>query len=389
MTTLITGGAGFIGANVAHRLLAAGEQVRILDNLSRKHVQKNVTWLRQTHGDKLDLIVADVRDSAAVNAAMHGVGHVYHFAAQVAVTTSLVDPIDDFDVNARGTLVVLEAVRRSSGRPSLVFTSTNKVYGACEDMRFVRIGRRYLPDDLTLRARGVSESRPLEFHSPYGCSKGAADQCVLDWSRTYGLAACVFRMSCIYGPRQFGNEDQGWVAHFLRRALAGEPITIYGDGLQVRDVLFVDDLVDLMLLARRSIGSVAGQAFNVGGGPDNTISLLELIDQIRTFTSRPVRTTFEPWRAADQRWYTSDIRRVARALDWRPRVDPSRRESSVWPTGSRVGPRGMNPYWTRRREGCARQSAVDVRREHLFRMPRAPPAARVRIRAGAPRIGRS
>ena len=319
MTTLVTGGAGFIGANVAHRLLSAGERVRLLDDLSRRHVERNVSWLRQTHGD-VDLVVGDVRDGAAVRAAMRDVSHVFHFAAQVAVTTSLLDPLHDFDVNARGTLVVLEAMRAMKEPPSLLYTSTNKVYGACDDVAFVRQGRRYVPEEARLRDGGIDEARPLSFHSPYGCAKGTADQYVLDWARTYGLRTCVFRMSCIYGPRQFGNEDQGWVAHFLLRAERGEPITIYGDGHQVRDVLFVDDLVDAMLLARAAMPAVAGQAFNVGGGPANALSLLELLARIEARLGRRPEVSFEPWRTADQRWYVSDVRELGRVLDWRPRT---------------------------------------------------------------------
>lgn len=319
MTTLVTGGAGFIGANVTHRLLAAGEHARVLDDLSRPHVDRNVAWLRQTHGE-LDLVVGDVRDDRAVRHALRDVNHVFHLAAQVAVTKSLAEPVRDFEVNARGTLVVLEAIRAMPQPPSLLFTSTNKVYGACADVPFVVQGRRHVPADARLGDAGIGESRPLEFHSPYGCAKGTADQYVLDWARTYGLKTCVFRMSCIYGPRQFGNEDQGWVAHFLIRAMRGESIAIYGDGRQVRDLLYVDDLVDAMLLSRRSMPSIAGQAFNVGGGPASAVSLLELLERVRAMLGYAPPITFEPWRIADQRWYVSDVRKLERAVGWRPRV---------------------------------------------------------------------
>lgn len=335
MTTLITGGAGFIGANVAHRLLSAGERVRLLDDLSRKHVERNVAWLRHLHGDAVDLVVGDVRDSKAVGLAMCGVSHVFHFAAQVAVTTSLVNPTRDFDVNARGTLVVLEAARAMPRPPSILFTSTNKVYGALGDVELVVDGDRHVPRDPVLRNAGVDERRALEFHSPYGCAKGAADQYVLDWARTYGLDTCVFRMSCIYGPRQFGNEDQGWVAHFLFRALRGEAITIYGDGRQVRDVLFVDDLVDALLAARASVRAVAGHAFNVGGGPSRAVSLLETIERLESQLRRKLRVSFRPWRTADQRWYVSDVRKLGDALGWRPRVtvDQGLERLRLWATG--------------------------------------------------------
>ncbi len=319
---LITGGAGFIGTNLAHRLLSAGEPVLVFDNLARPGVERNLQWLQAAHGDALQVRLADVRDSFPLRRAVAEASAVFHFAAQVAVTTSLTDPIEDFEVNGRGTLNLLEAVRATRTPPPLVFTSTNKVYGSLEDFELVVDGLRYRPADRSLAATGVSERRPLDFHSPYGCSKGAADQYVLDYARTYRLPAVVFRMSCIYGPHQFGTEDQGWLAHFLIRALAGEPITIYGDGKQVRDVLFVEDLVDAFLLARREMGRLRGQAFNLGGGPDNTLSLLELVELIGELHGERPACRFEPWRTADQRYYVSDTRRFAAATGWAPRVGP-------------------------------------------------------------------
>jgi CDP-paratose 2-epimerase len=316
MTTLITGGAGFVGANLADRLLSGGEAVRILDNMSRAGVEANATWLAETHPDGLELVVEDVRDFDAVRRAMRGVDHVFHLAAQVAVTSSLSDPRADFGVNALGTLNVLEAVRAQDDPPSLVFTSTNKVYGGLEDIALCSARRRYEPVDPEVAAFGISEKRPLSFHSPYGCSKGTADQYVLDYARTFGIRAVVLRMSCIYGPHQFGNEDQGWVAHFLLRALRGEPITLYGDGKQVRDVLFVDDLVDAFLRVRTGVARLAGRAFNVGGGPTRTTSLLELVDRIERLTRRRPVLACEPWRRADQRYYVSDTRALAEATAW-------------------------------------------------------------------------
>ncbi|WP_437710460.1 SDR family NAD(P)-dependent oxidoreductase [Sorangium sp. So ce448] len=317
---LITGGAGFIGANLAHRLLQAGETVLLFDNLSRPSVARNVEWLRRTHGDRVTLITGDVRDARAVAAAVRRASSVFHFAAQVAVTTSLVQPVEDFEINARGTLNVLEALRAESAPPPLLLTSTNKVYGGLPDVPLSCSGRRYEPADPELRASGVSEARPLDFHSPYGCSKGAADQYVIDYARTFGLPAAVFRMSCIYGPRQFGTEDQGWVAHFLLQALRREPITLYGDGMQVRDVLFIDDLVDALLLARRDIRQISASAFNVGGGPENTLSLLELLDLIEELDGKRPLIGFEGWRPGDQRYYVSDCRRLSAATGWWPRV---------------------------------------------------------------------
>ncbi len=317
---LVTGGAGFVGANLVDRLLGEGRRVRILDNLSRAGVEQNLAWLRERHGDRLEVHVDDVRDATAVREAVAGCTQVFHLAAQVAVTTSLVDPVEDFEVNARGTLNVLEASRAQSTPPGVVFTSTNKVYGELADVPFVRDGRRYLPADDALRARGIDEARSLDFHSPYGCSKGAADQYVIDHARSFGLPSVVFRMSCIYGPHQFGTEDQGWVAHFLIRALEGETITLYGDGMQVRDVLFVEDLVDAFLRVERSMHDLSGTAFNVGGGPRNTVSLLELLDLIGEMHGTQPRVTFEDWRTGDQRYYVSDTRRLEQATGWRPRV---------------------------------------------------------------------
>lgn len=316
---LVVGGAGFVGGNLAHRLLSSGTRVRILDNLSRPGVERNLAWLASSHGTLLEPVLGDVRDPAAVARAVRGVSAVFHCAAQVAVTTSLVDPIHDFEVNARGTLNVLEAVRREDPPPFVLFTSTNKVYGALGDVALVDVGERYVPVDPALR-RGISEARPLAFHSPYGCSKGAAEQYVLDWAHTYGVPATVFRMSCIYGPRQFGTEDQGWVAHFLVQALQGRPITLYGDGKQVRDVLFVEDLLDAFLLARESPREVAGRAFNVGGGAGNTVSLLELLDLIAEVRGERPRVRFEERRVADQRWYVSDPGAFGALTGWAPRT---------------------------------------------------------------------
>jgi CDP-paratose 2-epimerase len=317
---LITGGAGFIGANLAHRLLEGGERVVLLDNLERAHVAKNVDWLREVHGDAVELRVADVRDPAAVEAAVAEAAHVFHFAAQVAVTTSLLDPVRDFDVNARGTLNVLSAIRAARRPPSLLFTSTNKVYGALADIPLAPKGGRQEPLDPELQAAGISEARPLDFHSPYGCSKGAADQYVIDHARTLGLRAAVFRMSCIYGPRQFGSADQGWVAHFATRALRGEPITLHGDGTQVRDLLFIDDLVDAFLAARRGIDRLSGMAFNIGGGPANAESLVGVKDLISGIVGRRVEVRHEGTRPGDQRYYVSDHRRFTRMTGWAPRV---------------------------------------------------------------------
>jgi CDP-paratose 2-epimerase len=317
---VVFGGAGFIGSNVAQRLLSEGQRVLVFDSLDRPGVDRNLGWLKERYGELLRVQIGDVRDPTLVRRAVRGAGQVFHFAAQVAVTTSLLDPVHDFEVNGRGTLNVLEAIRTQELRPSLVFTSTNKVYGGLEDVALERTGTRYQPVDPALRGHGISEARRLDFESPYGCSKGCADQYVLDYARTFGIPAVVFRMSCIYGPRQFGTEDQGWVAHFLIRALQGEPITLYGDGRQVRDVLFVEDLVNAFLLAHANMDQLSGQVFNMGGGPAQTTSLLELLADIGTLLGRRPEVHFEGWRPGDQRYYVSDTRKFEQATGWRARV---------------------------------------------------------------------
>jgi CDP-paratose 2-epimerase len=317
---LITGGAGFVGSNLAHRLLSAGHKVRLLDNLSRAGVERNLRWLIETHGDLVDIEVPDLRNLAIIRHAVRDASQVFHFAAQVAVTSSLVDPIEDFEINARGTLNLLEAIRSVQHPPPLVFTSTNKVYGNLADVEFVKEGTRYVPRDLSMREHGIGENRPLDFHSPYGCSKGAADQYVVDYARTYRIPALVFRMSCIYGPHQHGNEDQGWVAHFVIRSIAGKPITIYGDGMQVRDLLFIDDLVDAFLLAQQHMKKLAGSAFNIGGGSANSISLLELLDLLAELHGGDLSVCFEDWRAADQRYYVTDTSKFSGLTGWQPRT---------------------------------------------------------------------
>ncbi|HOJ73369.1 MAG TPA: GDP-mannose 4,6-dehydratase [Phycisphaerae bacterium] len=318
--TLITGGAGFIGSNLAHRLLSAGRNVMVLDNLSRPGVERNLEWLHAIHTDRLIVELADIRNSAAVHRAVQKAEQIFDFSAQVAVTTSLTDPVQDFEVNARGTLNLLEAIRAAQRPIPLVYTSTNKVYGGLHDVRLRAFGDRYEPVSRCLRLQGIGEQRSLDFHSPYGCSKGTADQYVLDYARTMGLSAVVFRMSCIYGPRQFGTEDQGWVAHFLIRAMQALPITVYGDGRQVRDLLFVEDLLDAFELAQTHMSRISGQAFNIGGGPARTVSLLELLRLIGELTGQLPLTRHEDWRPADQKYYVSNTLKYQRATGWCPRV---------------------------------------------------------------------
>jgi CDP-paratose 2-epimerase len=319
-SVLITGGAGFVGSNLAARLLEEGHRVLILDNLSRRGSEVNLEWLRSRFPDRLTVEVADIRDRHLLRNAVRGVSKVFHLASQVAVTTSLDDPATDFEVNVGGTLNVLEALRELDQPPSLVFSSTNKVYGNLQDTALQETPLRYEPECPDLRRHGVGEKRRLDFRSPYGCSKGAADQYVLDYARTFGLPFVVFRMSCIYGPRQFGTEDQGWVAHFLSRAVHGGTLWVYGDGKQVRDILHVSDLVEAFILASDRGRELGGRAFNIGGGPANSTSLLELLELIRTLEGTALEVRQGPWRTADQRYFVSDTRAFGEATGWRPRV---------------------------------------------------------------------
>ncbi len=298
-TILITGGAGFIGSNLAERLLAEPDtKARIFDNLSRAGVGHNVKWLHSLPGSKrLEFVKGDVRDAKSVVQAALDVSEIYHLAAQVAVTTSLENPRNDFEVNAVGTFNVLEAARLSKKKPFVLFTSTNKVYGSLTRVAVEVEGTHYRAQ--MREFRGVDETESLDFHSPYGCSKGAADQYVRDYARIYDLPTVVFRMSCIAGPRQFGNEDQGWVAHFLYSVLADKPITVYGNGYQVRDVLHVHDLIDAMIAVRNNINRAGGQVFNLGGGLERAISVIEMLKGIENKTKRPLHLRYSEVRPGD------------------------------------------------------------------------------------------
>jgi len=317
---LITGGAGCIGTSVATRLIESGYRVRIFDNLSQAGADTNLRWLCATYGNAVDTVIADVRDRPALKTALEGVSHVYHLAAQVAVASSVDDPMCDFSVNAGGTLNLLEELRALAAPPSLLFTSTKRVYGALHDVDLVLEGNRYMPVSPRTHDYGISERRRISFQSPYGCSKGAADQYVLDYARTFGLPAVVFRMSCIYGSRHFETDNQGWVARFIARALEKQPITICGNGFQVRDVLFIDDLIDAMIIAHDRIHHIAGEAFNIGGGPERSMSLLELVNLIEKLERRRAHVQFETWREGDQRYYVSDTRKFHTATGWAPRT---------------------------------------------------------------------
>jgi len=320
---LITGGAGFIGTNLAKRLIREGKKVRLLDNLSRKGVEKNLKWLKKNFPGGFEFIKADVRDMRVLNNALRDIDTIFHFASQVAVTSSVSDPRTDFEVNALGTLNILEAARLSRSSPAILYTSTNKVYGKMSSARVVKRKFRY---ELTSCPDGVDESQPLDFYSPYGCSKGAGDQYVRDYARIYGMKTVVFRMSCIYGPHQFGNEDQGWVAHFVISAIAGRPIMIYGDGKQVRDILFVEDLVEAFVRAAENLDKTAGEVFNIGGGAQNSISLLELLNLLEQITGRKISTEYHDWRPGDQKVYVSNISKARRIFGWTLRIA---RESGI------------------------------------------------------------
>jgi CDP-paratose 2-epimerase len=319
MKVLITGGAGFIGCNAASRYLRRGYSVVVLDNLSRIGGERNIEWLR-VQGD-LTFAKVNICDAAQVNKVFEqhaDTNLVLHLAGQVAVTTSVVDPRLDFEGNALGTFNVLEAARTNNIEAPFIFSSTNKVYGEMDGAQIVERNGRY---DYANLPRGVSEEQGLDFHSPYGCSKGAADQYVRDYNRIYGLRTIVFRQSCIYGYRQFGVEDQGWVAWFTIATQLERPITVYGDGKQVRDLLFIDDLLDAYDAAAANIQTTAGQIYNVGGGTENVLSLIELLDYLKRAEQRDIPFQYDDWRPGDQRVYISDIGRAQKELSWSPKID--------------------------------------------------------------------
>lgn len=315
---LITGGAGFIGSNLAHSLMSDGQKVRILDNLSRPGAKINLPWLQSLFPKELEFVRGDVRDFSTVQDAMRDVGTVFHYASQVAVTTSIQDPRHDFEVNALGALNVLEAARLSEKPPVVAFPSTNKVYGGMNDLEILEKETRYEFKDFP---KGISEERPLDFHSPYGCSKGAADQYMIDYARVYGIPTVVFRMSCIYGTRQFGTEDQGWLAHMMISSILGKQITIFGNGKQVRDILWVGDVVRAFRMAVAKIETTAGKVYNIGGGPENSISIwAETGPIISELLGHAIPVSYGAARAGDQRVYISDTSKAKKDFDWQPLV---------------------------------------------------------------------
>ena len=319
MHYLVTGGAGFIGSNYVYRLLQRGERVTIYDNLSRRGATLNLDWLQREFGaDGFALQQHDVRDAARLAAAARDADVLVHLASQVAVTTSIANPREDFEINALGTFNALEAARLSGKQPVFLYASTNKVYGGMEELAIQERETHYAYRDYP---QGIPETYPLDFHSPYGCSKGAGDQYARDYARIYDLPTVVFRQSCIYGPHQFGVEDQGWVAWFIIAAILERPITIYGDGKQIRDILYVEDLLDAYDAAVTHSAQAAGQVYNIGGGPANTLSIWrEFGPLLEKLLGRPIPVSWDGWRPGDQRIYISDTHKAARELGWQPRV---------------------------------------------------------------------
>ena len=318
MKILITGGAGFIGANCAVHFAKKRHDVVIFDNLSRMGSEKNLEWIKSE--DSVDFVKGDIRsydDLVDVITQKGSFGLILHLAAQVAVTTSVVSPREDFEINALGTFNLLEAIRQHNIEATVIYASTNKVYGEMKDLCIIEKNGRYMYQDL---AEGVNEKRNLDFHSPYGCSKGAADQYCKDYFRIYGLKTIVMRQSCIYGYRQFGVEDQGWVAWFCIAAVLGKPITIYGDGKQVRDVLFIDDLIHAFELAYENRDRASGKVYNVGGGPQNTLSLHELIAHLEELKGKKIPLTYEDWRPGDQKVFIGNISLAENEFGWKPVV---------------------------------------------------------------------
>lgn len=313
-TIVITGGAGFIGSNLAASFAQDGYRVIIVDNFSRPGVSQNWQWLEAHYGSSVQLEQDDIRNEPLAHRLAGLASAIFHFAAQVAVTDSLQDPIHDFETNLHGTLVWLEATRRAGRSIPFIFASTNKFYGPLSDVLLEKEEVGWVPCDRKLREHGVDEKRPLDFQTPYGCSKGGADQYVLDYARQFGIAATVLRMSCIYGPRQWGTADQGWLAHFARAMLTGQVITLYGDGRQMRDILYIDDAILTYRAAFSQISKCSGQAFNVGGGAENAISLLTALERLEGLIGASARIEFAPWRAGDQRWYVSNRTAIQNVL---------------------------------------------------------------------------
>lgn len=317
---LVTGGAGFIGSNYVHRLVQRGENVTIYDSLSRAGAPRNLAWLEETFGkNAFRLIVGDVRNADQLAETAKDADVIVHLAGQVAVTTSVTNPREDFEANALGTFNALEAARVSDRNPIFIYSSTNKVYGGMDDVELIEEATRWLYEDLS---EGCTETQPLDFHSPYGNSKGTGDQYTRDYARIYGLRSVVFRQSCIYGPRQFGVEDQGWLAWMMIAAVTGRKITIYGDGKQVRDVLHVNDLLNAYDLAIEKIEIANGQVYNMGGGTRNVMSVwTEFGPILERLLGKQIEVERGDWRPGDQKVFYADFRKAKRELGWEPKID--------------------------------------------------------------------
>jgi CDP-paratose 2-epimerase len=326
---LVTGGAGFVGSHVAESHAKRGNDVIVFDNLSREHLlgkgykNANYNWNHLARYNNIKLIKGDVTNFEELKEASKDVNAIIHTAAQTAVTTSLTEPKTDFMINTLGTFNVLEAARKFCSNPAIIFCSTNKVYGNnVNGINVMEKETRYAFEDKF--KNGVPETFPIDLceHTPYGCSKLAGDLYTQDYAKIYGLKTAVFRMSCIYGTRQFGVEDQGWVAWFTIATITGKPITIYGDGKQVRDILYVTDLVNAFDNFLQRKNQLSGEVFNMGGGPENTISLLELLDMLEQLTGKRSKITFSNWRPSDQKVYVSNISKAKEKLRWSPKVSP-------------------------------------------------------------------
>lgn len=337
-SAIVTGGCGFIGTHCVHRLLDEGYYVLCIDNLSRRGAEANLDWIARRHagpGGSFDFVLLDIRHFRAMENAFrdhvqrHGMPEiVIHLAGQVTVTQSVVTPRDDFEANALGTLNVLEAVRTICPDAAIIFSSTNKVYGSLDKIEVRELTKRYEFANLKL---GISSRQPLDPHSPYGCSKAAADQYVHDYAQTYGLRTFVFRQSCIYGTRQFGQEDQGWISWFMIAYALQRELTIYGSGKQLRDVLWIDDLLDAYWMAWRS--GISAETFNIGGGPDHTLSISELLSCLEELAPDTLSAPFLrrcPARPGDQLVYVSDISDLTQRLGWKPKISLHQGIERLW-----------------------------------------------------------
>lgn len=312
----VIGGAGFIGSHLARKYFSEKNDVIIIDDLSRKLTKYNLKFIDK----KIKFIKLDISKKKNFNILkkiFKNIDIIFHCAAQVAVTTSLVDPLRDFEINMIGSMNVLEAVRNSNPKAIIFFSSTNKVYGDLENIQL----KEYVKNYEFTKIRGINENYPLDFHTPYGCSKGAADQYFLDYARYYGIRTVVFRKSCVYGTHQYGVEDQGWLSWFAIAGMIGKKITVYGNGKQVRDVLYIDDLINAYQLAENKIHLTAGHVFNIGGGYDNRISVINAIDKISRQTNRQVKIRYEKVREGDQKIYISDNTKAEKYFGWKPKVN--------------------------------------------------------------------